>query len=245
MGNENFPDQLMTVNHQDFQDPHLENQPKDTSGMGDPKFLRASHWKLGDDSKVSPDEHYSTTYGLAHSPKTREKNDPIPNSTFKSSFSVTGNGPSCYDTESRSNFVPLMNKIDPKDIKLMQGVVKDIKSSHFSLGEMPNDFSTTSGNAYKFDPDSAKAAKGMLEKKLIDDLRATHYKLGYQQFEGTTTHQSNYVPLNIDLKSVKDPNLQKSHFGLNCMDTIHQDDKTIYQTDYVKKPLPKEEDYYY
>lgn len=244
LGNENYPDQLMTVNHQDFTDPHLDNQAKDLKGL-DPKFLRASHWNLGDDSKESPNEHYATTYGLAMSPKQREQNKPVPNSTFKTSFSITGNGPTCYDTESRSNFVPMMNKIDPKDIKLMQGVVKDIKSSHFNLGEMKNDFSTTSGNAYKFDPDSAKAAKGMLEQNLLNDLRATHYKLGYQQFEGTTTHQSSYVPLNIDFKATKDPNLQKSHFGMNCSDKAIQDGKTIYQTDYIKKPLPKEEDYCY
>lgn len=179
------------------------------------------------------------------SPKKPEYNPPAPNSTFKSSFNITGNGPTTYATEMRSNFVPMNNKIDPKDIKVMQGVIKDIKSSHFNLGEMKNDYGTTTGNSYKFDPQTAKAARGMLDQALINDLRATHYKLGYQPFVGTTTHQSTYVPLDINYKAAKDPLLRQSHFSLGENNNAIQDGKTIYMTDYVKKPLPKEEDYCY
>lgn len=187
-------------------------------------------------------DHFSTTYGLAMQPKERIKNDPIPNSTFKTSFSITGTYPSTYSTESRSNFIPLSNKINPEDFKQMQKVVKDIRSSHFNLGEMPNDYGTTTGNSYKFDPQTAKNARGTLDRALINDLRATHYKLGYTSMNNTTTHRATYVPLKVDYKSPKDPLLRQSHFDLGYTNNAIQDGKTIYMTDYVPKPLPIEED---
>lgn len=242
-GNDKFPEQLNTINHQDYTDPNVAGLER---GNGiDPKFLRNSHWSLDDGNLHNPNEHYNTTYNIDMCPKERIANDPIPNSTFKQSISVSGKGPGCYDTEHRSNFVPMMTKVDPKDVKLMNGIVKDIKSSHFSLGDSKGEYGTTTGDAYKFDAATAKAARGMLAKDLIDDLRATHYKLGYLGMDNRTTHQDAYVPLDIGFKGTKDPNLQKSHIKFSCAKTNPFEGETIYQTDYVEKPLPKEEDYCY
>ena len=156
-GNEDYPNQLTTVNNQTYTDPHLKNEANSIKKL-DPQALRASHWSFGN-SNLEPDkEHFATTYGLAMKPKENCKVDPIPASTFKSSFSITGTYPNTYSTESRSNFIPVNNKMDPEEFKQMQKVVKDIRSSHFELGEMQNDYGTTTGNSYQ----TAKNAQGVL-----------------------------------------------------------------------------------
>ena len=240
-GNEDYPNQLTTVNNQTYTDPHLKNEANSIKKL-DPQALRASHWSFGN-SNLEPDkEHFATTYGLAMKPKENCKVDPIPASTFKSSFSITGTYPNTYSTESRSNFIPVNNKMDPEEFKQMQKVVKDIRSSHFELGEMQNDYGTTTGNSYKFDPQTAKNARGTLDRALINDLRATHYKLGYNPMCNTTTHRATYVPFKVDFKNAKAPTLRKSHFVFGNTNNPIQDGKTIYMTDYVPKPLPVEED---
>ena len=55
----------------------------------DSQLLRASHWDFGDNHETA-NEHYATTYGLTMQPKKRILNGPIPNRTFKTSFSITG-----------------------------------------------------------------------------------------------------------------------------------------------------------
>lgn len=211
----------------------------------DPKFLRSSHWNVGEDNKFAPD-HFDTTYNLAMQPKELPNTKPAPNANFISSLYLNGNGEPNFETEHRANYIPLQNKVDPKDIKQMEDVVKDIKSTHFVFGESPDDYRTINNTSYKYDPNSAQKARGELDKELIKDLRATHYKLGYTDFVGRTTHQDSYVPLDIGFKAADDPLLRRSHFLLgNEKDPIHQYDQTIYQTDYVPKPLPKEEDYCY
>ena len=131
--------------------------------------------------------------------------------------------------------------MNPEELRQMQKLVKNIKSSHFELGELPIDYGTTMGNAYKFDPQSAKNARGALDRALLNDLRSTHYKLGYDIINNVTTNRADYVPKKLEIQRAKDPNLRKSHFELGNENEI-QDGKTIYMTDYVPKPLPIEED---
>ncbi|MCQ2820686.1 MAG: hypothetical protein MJ252_25765 [archaeon] len=211
----------------------------------DPKFLRSSHWNVGEDSKFAPN-HFDTTYNLTMQPKQLPNTAPAPNANFISSLYFAAPSAPNFDTEHRSNYVPLQNKIDPKDIEQMKGVVADIKKSHFVFGESPDDYNSINSTSYKYDPDAAQKARGALDKELIKDLRATHYRLGNSDFVGTTTHQDSYVPLDIGYKAADDPLLRRSHFVFGDeKEQIHQDDKTIYQTDYVPKPIPKEEDYFY
>ena len=58
----------------------------------------------------------------------------------------------------------------------------------------------------------------------------------------TTTHRATYVPFKVKFKYAKDQTLIKSHFVFGNTNNPIQDDKTIYMTDYVPKPLPVEED---
>ena len=176
-------------------------------------------------------------------PKTAEPNSQRPNTTFASSFKITGNGPTNYATEFRSNYVPMTKNIDPNEMKVMKDLVKNIKGSHFDLGDMGNDYSTTNMNAYKFDPEAAKDARGNLEKGLLNDLRATHYKLGYGPLEGQTTYNSHYVPHENAQVAGKDPHLQDNHFQFGQYGKANPfEGITIYMSDYIPKPLPKEDE---
>ena len=59
----------------------------------------------------------------------------------------------------------------------LSNLAKDIKGSHFNLGDGMNDYKTTTGSNFNFDYQKAKESKGVLRDELINDLRATHYKL--------------------------------------------------------------------
>lgn len=103
-----------------------------------------------------------------------------------------------------------------------------------------NEYKTTTGTAFKFDYGKAYGAKGVLKEDLLNDLRSTHYKLGYDQTTSkTTTHQSTYIPINNTDKSLKaevSSELRKSHFNLNNSNSNNMG-KTIYMTDFTKKEI--------
>lgn len=132
----------------------------------------------------------------------------------------------------------------PQDeFKKLRGLVKDIKGSHFKLGDGMNDYKTTTGQTYNFDANKALGAKGKLRDELISDLRSTHYKLGYDPSTvKTTTHQSTYTPLHYQEgsgnKNVSE-DLRKSHFNLNNSN-LGNIGKTIYMTDFTKKEVPND-----
>jgi hypothetical protein len=116
----------------------------------------------------------------------------------------------------------------------MKNLLNNIRTHHWQLGEGRNDFGTTTGNTYGYDPKQALHARTSLDPNLKNDLRATHYKLGYTPDYLQTTHQATYVPFNANKTGILNPELRKSHFSLN--QTNHgQDNKTIYMTDYTKK----------
>lgn len=240
-GNENFGEQLQTTNLQAYQDPKLNNAANSIKKL-DPQFLRESHWSIGSDQAPNK-EQYQTTYAKAMGPKIPIPNPRAKNNSFYSSINMNCNGPISYATESLSNYRPYINKINPDDIKTIKETVKNIKNSHFELGNMKNDYGTTSHNAYQFDPKMAGCARSTLDNKLINDLRATHYKLGYMDTINQTTNRASYVPIkNVGVVRANEPHLQQNHFSFSSVGNAIQDGKTIYMTDYVKKPLPVETD---
>ncbi len=119
----------------------------------------------------------------------------------------------------------------------MKGVINDIRGHHFALGENKNDFRTTTGTTYVYDPSTASGAKGSLDAELKNDLRSTHYKLGYMQDNHQTTHQSSYVPVPLNNSKAKDPQLRKSHINLTTGNKNNFEGNTIYMTDYTKKEM--------
>lgn len=240
-GNEDFPSQLVTANNRDYQTPKYDPNAFPEQKIST-QFLRDSHWSLGNPGEESKD-HYTSTYAMDMQPKKTDPVKKLPNTTFNSSFSIKGNGPTTYATEFRSNYIPMSNNLNPSEMKVMRDLVKNIKGSHFDLGDMKNDYGTTTGKAYQFDPVAAKDAKGNLDKKLLNDLRSTHYKLGYMPQVNQTIYRSQYVPYENQKLVGKDPHLQDNHFSF-----VQQGGKnvfegeTIYMSDYVPKPLPKEDD---
>ena len=119
----------------------------------------------------------------------------------------------------------------------MKHLINNIRTHHWQLGEGRNDFATTTGSTFGYDQNKASGARSTLDQNIKNDLRATHYKLGYTPDYHQTTHQSTYIPFNDANKTgILNPELRKSHFSLN--QTNHgQDNKTIYMTDYTKKEI--------
>jgi hypothetical protein len=119
----------------------------------------------------------------------------------------------------------------------MKGLINNIRGHHFALGEIKNDFGTTTGSTFVYDPRSAVGAKGLLDDSVKNDLRATHYKLGYLPDNHQTTHQANFVPVPVQTKQVHDPHLRKSHFDINPGNRNVFDGRTIYMSDFNKKQV--------
>ena len=120
----------------------------------------------------------------------------------------------------------------------MNNLISNIKGHHFTYGNNVNDFSTTTGQTYKYDRNEAHKAKGVLEEGLKQDLRASHCRLGYNDGNNfNTTHQTTYVPQNIDMrnKAAVSSELRKNHF--NFANNGKFNEKTIYMVDYTKKEL--------
>ena len=63
---------------------------------------------------------------------------------------------------------------------------------------MKNEYNTFMDSSYKFNPNISKNARGILDRKLIIDLRATHYKLGQDSFINQNTQRRYYIPYKRD-----------------------------------------------
>ena len=220
LGRNDAEDPLMTQYLVDYKDPTLFGN--NFSPTLDNNLLRQSHWKMGD---ALPSEIYNTTYKTVHTPK---KAQPEKNILRNSAISLFGNKPMDYLTDYRDNYVP-------KQSDLSKSLNNNLQDSNFRLGDMKNDYGTTSGNAYKFDPDAAKNAKNGLDKNLLKDLKSTHYKLGYDNDIGTTTQKKDYIPYELN-----DNNLAKMLKGnnFNLGDNNKFDGISIYKSDYVEKEIP-------
>ena len=224
LGNNDNP--LQTQNQIDFKDPNLfGNNFRPTL---DNNSLRKTNFKMGD---ALPSEIYNPTYKTVHTPK---KVKPAEKNVLRNSaINLVGNNPMSYLTDYRDNYVPkkgdLGNKNDLKDL------MNHIRNSHFNLGDSKNDFTTTSGNAYKFDPDAARKANNSLGKDLIKDLQSTHYKLGYDNDIGLTTQKKDYIPYGLNDNKIEKMKLGNS---FNLGDSNKFDGISIYKSDYVEKEIP-------
>ncbi len=236
-GKDDVPNQHVTQNQITYQNPNING--KRAPSM-DNRALRETHWALGDKGQELPDM-YKTSYERAHTPKKADNKIAKNNATLQSSFSINGNGPMVYQTDYRANYIPLNNKINPNDKKNIGDIIKTIKNSHFNLGNMKNDYNTVMDSSYKFDPKTAKNARGILDSKLINDLRATHYKLGQDNFANQTTQRRDYVPYKIDNNGMKKRGFQETNFKLGELNNNRLEGQTIYMTDFVPKDLPKDE----
>ena len=218
------PSDMNTIYSLDYTKPEMEKNIE-----VDSKELRKSNWNIGE--KYPTYDNYETTYKVVHTPKYRiiNKIDPLKNSQS----SINLKGPGMYETEFKANYIPLEG--DPYDKNLLNNMIKDIRGVHWSLGNQNNDYSTTAGDAWKYDPNLAPFARGKLNQSMKNDLRKSHYQLGYINQPNKSTYESNYIPRELNARSFKDPGLRKSQVNLG--NGPFKGDST-YREDYVPKELP-------
>ena len=125
--------------------------------------------------------------------------------------------------------------------KQIDELIKNIKNSHFNLGDMKNDYNTVMYSSYQFNPNDAQTAKGVLDQQLLNDLRSTHYILGDDNVAKQTTQRRDYIPYNIRNIKINKPLLQQSHFNLGEQNNNRFEGNTIYMSDYIPKELPRDE----
>lgn len=114
-------------------------------------------------------------------------------------------------------------------------MIGHIRGHNFKLGNSKNDFGTTNGVTYKFDSANASNSRGYLDAKLKDDLRATHFQLGFDNDKNQTSHQSSYLPQNVNKPIINDPNLRRNNFNMNQTNRNVFEGKSVYMVDYKKK----------
>jgi hypothetical protein len=236
-GRDEVPNQHVTQNQITYKNPNIDpRQGPKVSNKG----LRETHWTMGDKAQELPDM-YKTSYDRAHTPKKSDGKPDINKTTLKSSFSINGKMPMVYQTDYRANYIPMNSQMDPNAKKELDDITKNIKKSHFNLGEMKNDYNTVMDSSYKFDPNAAKYAKGVLDKKLLNDLRSTHYKLGQDIVVNQTTQRRDYLPYKLDPNQNKKKGFRESNIKLADVNNIKFEGQTIYMTDYIPKQIPKDE----
>jgi hypothetical protein len=241
LGKDEVPNQHVTQSQISYQDPKfLSNGTNQNKPFIDNKMLRSSHWTLGDKSQELPDM-YNSSYNRAHSPKQIGKKFVKNPNTFKSSFTITGNEPTTFQTNYRANFIPLNSIINEQEKRQIGDIIKTIKSSHFNLGDMKNDYKTVMSSSYVFNPNEAKNARGVLDQHLLNDLRSTHYTLGDDNIVTQTSQRRDYIPYKFHKDSFNKPCLQKSYINLGEKNNNKFAGESIYMSDYVPKELPKED----
>jgi len=220
-GKSDLPSQLITQNQVDYKDPGLLGKTPITPL--DNHLLRQTHWTMGDGEP----NMYNTTYNIVHTPKKAEHEK----SQYKrGSLDLKGNNPMTYLTDYRENYIKKRADTVDKQPNLN-------KETHFNFGDMKNDFSTTSRNAFKFDPNAAKGVNAGLNPDLMKELKSTHYKLGYDDDIGTTTQKADYIPFGL-YDNLKERKLPNDNFNLGDKYNNKFEGETIYQTDYVEKEIP-------
>ena len=95
---------------------------------------------------------------------------------------------------------------------------------------------------YRYNPNDAKNAFNPLNQEARLNLRGTHYQLGdSNEMEKDTTNRRDYIaypPHNIEIAS------GRRNYESKIMQNANGkfDGKTIYTTDYTKKPFPREDE---
>ena len=166
--------------------------------------IRNTHFTLGNEGS-----DWKTSYNKTHlSPPSQvffEKSD----SHKHLSSSLKFGSVKIPISNSQASFQPIIQKKQEKpDTNLM----KQLRSSHFSLGNGKNSFQTTSS---QFGAVTGEPSK--IDKNIIKDLRSSHFKYGSDPIQLLSTNNKDFTyqkpeptTLNIDLAK----NLRKTHFKI-------------------------------
>ena len=226
----------------------LQKNPIDKKLLND---LRTHHFEFGRDDV--PNQHVTQNQITYQNPNINGRRPPsMDNRALRESHWALGDKgqelPDMYKTSydrahtpKKADANPVKNNATLQSSFSINGKGPMVYQTHFNLGEMKNDYNTVMDSSYKFDPKSAKLAKGELDKKLLNDLRATHYKLGQDNFRNQTTQRRDYVPYKLPPNANKKRGFQETNFKLGELNNNKLEGQTIYMTDFVPKDLPPDE----
>ena len=133
--------------------------------------------------------------------------------------------------------------INNSDKKIFDNIKTFNRKSHIEFLQGQGDYNTTMNEDYKYNPSQAKGAYNPLNVEARNNLRKTHYQLGVNnEMEKETSNRRDYIayePLKMERITSGKRNIES--MGKN-LEGNSFDANTIYQSDYTKKPLPKEDE---
>ncbi len=247
IGDNNSVVDMNTVNRVDYKDPRLDKNHSYGAFVLDPNKFRRSQWSIngGNDGN-----YFNTTYSRTMTPKKILPQDLSNNANLKTHIQI-GNDKlneedykSVYtDNYGNKQLMDGNYYINSNDKQMADNIKKFNKNSHLELLKGNGDYNTTMNEDYKYNPNDAKSAYNPMDPQARINLRGTHYQLGEgNEMEKETSNRRDYkaFPLsNMERITSGRRNLESMKMGNenNIFDA-----STIYQTDYTKKPLPREDE---
>ena len=246
IGDNNSNTDMNTVNRIDYKDPRLDKNHSYGAIVLDPNKFRKSQWSIngGNDGN-----YFNTTYSRTMTPKKLLTQDLSNNANLRTSIQIGNDKLNKEDyqsvyTDNYSNKQLLDGNyyINSNDKKVADNIRKFNKNSHLELLKGQGDYNTTMNEDYKYNPNDAKNAYNPMDPQSRINLRGTHYQLGdNNEMEKETSNRRDYraFPLsNMERITSGKRNIESMNMGNenNIFDA-----STIYQTDYTKKPLPRED----
>ena len=247
IGDNNYKGDVNTVNREDFKDPRLNKDYTYGKSVLDPYRFRKSQWSL---APKNGGNYFNTTYSRTMTPKKLSPEDISNNANLRTSIQIGGDKmnkedyQSVYDSNfGNKNLMDGNYYINNSDKKIFDNIKKFNKNSHIELLKGQGDYNTTMNEYYKYNPNDAKSAFNHLNEQARSNLRASHYQLGINnEMEKETSNRRDYIayaPLKMDRITSGKRNYES--MGKNPNSDVF-DANTIYQTDYTKKPMPKEDE---
>ena len=246
IGDNNFNNDMNTVNKIDYKDPRLDKNHSYGAIVLDPNKFRRSQWSIngGNDGN-----YFNTTYSRTMTPKKLLPQDLSNNSNLKTSIQIGNDKLNQEDYQSvytdnygNKHLLDGNYYINNNDKKMADDIRKFNKNSHLELLKGQGDYNTTMNEDYKYNPNEVKNAYNPMDPQARINLRGTHYQLGdSNEMEKETSNRRDYraFPLsNMERITSGKRNIESMNMGKgnNIFDAA-----TIYQTDYTKKPLPRED----
>ena len=247
IGDNNYKGDVNTVNREDFKDPRLNKDYSYGRQQLDPYRFRRSQWSL---APQNGENYFNTTYSRAMTPKKLSPEDTSNNANLRTSIQIGGDKmdkedyQSVYDSNfGNKNLMDGNYYINNSDKKIFDNIKRFNKNSHFELLQGKGDFNTTMNDDYRYNPNDAKSAYSPLNVEARNNLRRTHYQLGVNnEMEKVTSNRRDYIPYPpLKMERITSGKRNYESMGKDPNGNVF-DANTIYQTDYTKKPMPKEDE---
>ena len=246
-GDENYKGDVNTVNREDFKDPRLDKNYTYGRSQLDPYKFRKSQWSL---APQNGENYFNTTYSRTMTPKKLSPEDMSNNANLHTSIQIGGDKLNKEDYQSvygtnfaNKNLMDGNYYVNNNDKKIFDNIKKFNKNSHLELLQGKGDYNTTMNEYYKYNPTEAKSSFRPLNIEARNNLRGTHYQLGdNNEMEKETSNRRDYIayaPLKMERITSGKRNYES--MGKDPNGNVF-DANTIYQTDYTKKPMPKEDE---